>query len=72
MLYFSNKSKQYAEKSLYNIIEKLYNISRVITWKGEKMNSFIPLSNQKVEKIFKVAIYIRLSREDGDKKKVQV
>lgn len=67
MLYFSNKSKQYAEKSLYNIIEKLYNISRVITWKGEKMNSFIPLSNQKVEKIFKVAIYIRLSREDGDK-----
>lgn len=31
------------------------------------MNSFIPLSNQMTTKIFKVAIYIRLSREDGDK-----
>lgn len=31
------------------------------------MNEFVPLSNQMVNKIFKVAIYIRLSREDGDK-----
>lgn len=31
------------------------------------MNDFIPLSNQMENKIFKVAIYIRLSREDGDK-----
>lgn len=31
------------------------------------MNNFIPLSNQMVDRIFKVAIYIRLSREDGDK-----
>lgn len=30
------------------------------------MNNLIPLSNQ-MKKIFKVAIYIRLSREDGDK-----
>lgn len=31
------------------------------------MNSFIPLSSQRAQKIFKVALYIRLSREDGDK-----
>jgi len=31
------------------------------------MNSSIPLSNQKTSRIFKVAMYIRLSREDGDK-----
>ncbi len=31
------------------------------------MGNFYPLSNQMANKIFKVAIYIRLSREDGDK-----
>ncbi len=31
------------------------------------MENLIPLSNQMLEKTFKVAIYIRLSREDGDK-----
>lgn len=31
------------------------------------MNSLMLLSNQMIDKIFKVAIYIRLSREDGDK-----
>ena len=31
------------------------------------MNNLMLLSNQKTDKIFKVAMYIRLSREDGDK-----
>ncbi len=31
------------------------------------MNNLIPLSNRMIDKIFRVAIYIRLSREDGDK-----
>lgn len=31
------------------------------------MNNIVPLSSQMVDKTFKVAMYIRLSREDGDK-----
>ena len=31
------------------------------------MENIIPLSNRIANRIYKVAIYIRLSREDGDK-----